>query len=66
MCPVWCSSIQGIYAQLMELFLWHLYMCIVYIYIHLPWVKVHILCMYRSATRCATFGVAVFKVSMLN
>ena len=53
MCKVWCSSIQGIYAQLPWEF-------------HLPWVYVHCLYIYRSAMRCAKFGVVVFKTSMLD
>ena len=53
MCQVWCSSIQGIYAQLLGVSICHGYMCIV-LYIN------------RSAIRCAKFGVAVFKASMFD
>ena len=52
MCQVWYSSIQSIYAQLTGGSIWHGYM--------------HCLYIYRSAMRCAKFGVAVFKASMLD
>ena len=48
MCQVWCSSIAGIYARLEGVSLPCVYVhCSKYIYI------------YRSAMRCAKFGVAV-------
>ena len=50
MCQVWCSGIQGIYAQLKG---GYRYICIV-------------LYIYRSAIRFAKFGVVVIKASMLN
>ena len=52
MCQVWCSGIQGIYAQLMGAF------CHGYMYI-VPY-------MYTSAMRCAKCGVAVLHASLLN
>ena len=53
MYQVCCSSIQGIYAQLQGGSICHGHICIdLYI------------C--RSAIRCAKFGVAVFKASMVN
>ena len=53
MCQVWCSTIQGIYARLMG-GPSAIGICALSIYI------------YRSAMRCAKFGVAVFKASLLD
>ena len=53
MCQVWCSSIQGIYARLEEGGQSAIGICALF-YI------------YRSAIRCAKFGVAACKASMLN
>ena len=52
MCQVWCSSMQGIYAQLKGA-ICHGYMCIV-------------LYVYRSAMTCAKFAVVVLQACMLN
>ena len=52
----WCNGFMEIYAQLEEGgggSIFHNYMCIV-------------LYIYRSAMKCAMFGVAVLKASMLN
>ena len=51
-CQVWCSGMQGIYAQLRG--------------VHLPWVYETLFYIYRSAMRCAKFVVVVFKASILN
>ena len=52
MCQVWCSSIQGVNAQLTGGSICHGYM--------------HCLYIERSAMRCAKFGVVVFNASMLD
>ena len=52
MCKVWCSGIQGIYAQL-EGGQSAIGIC-AFFYI------------YRSTMTCAKFGVAVLQASMLN
>ena len=59
MCQVWCSNIQGIYAELQGGNLSWVYVhCSIYIYIYIY--------IYRSAMRCAKCGVVVFKASILN
>ena len=52
MCQFWCNDIQGIYGQLQG-DICHGYMCIA-------------LCIYRSAMRCAKFGVVVCQASILD
>ena len=52
-CTVWCSGIQGIYARFTGGVI-AIGICALSIYI------------YRSAMRCAKFGVVVFKASTLN
>ena len=49
-CPVWCNSMQGMYAQLTGGV------------VNLPCIYVHC----AISSRCAKFGVAVVKASMLN
>ena len=60
MWQVWCSSIQGIYAQLQggqsTMGICALFYIYIYIYIYI----------YRSAMRCAKFGVVVLQTSMLD
>ena len=58
---IWCSDFPENYAQLdREVSNCHRYMCIVHRYMCI------VLYIYRSAIRCAKFGVAVFKASMLD
>ena len=64
MCQVWCSSIQGIYAQL-GVSICHGYMCIV-LYMKLIWCNGFAEIYARSAMRCAKCGVAVLEASMLD
>ena len=54
MCQVWCSSMQGIYSRLQAGQSAMGVCALSYIYI------------YRSAMRCAKFGVAVLQTCVLN
>ena len=78
--PIWCSGIPYIYGQLEEGFgicalCYMCNFCCVAVY-HTSMVNYRgryicpgysaLFSMYRSAIRCAEFGVAVLKTSMLN